>query len=165
DRLALLGGDLDGYDLRLEGARLDGGCGLRLAVRRELVLLLARIPYLLAMFSAVTPMCTKVIGHVRPSAIMESSSSSCPIRIPKRAFFRRYGAPLMLSMPPATMASAWPSSMACAASTTALRPEPHALFTVKLPTSFGTPASSAATRPGLRPGPAGSTWPRITSST
>src|SRR5205823_6461310 len=44
DRLALLGGDLDGYDLRLEGARLDGGRGLRLAVRRELVLLLARDP-------------------------------------------------------------------------------------------------------------------------
>src|SRR6266436_5147005 len=55
--------------------------------------------------------------------------------------------------------------MAWAASTTAFSPEPQALFTVKLGTSFGTPPSSAATRPGLRPSPAGSTWPRITSST
>src|SRR5882724_4764030 len=55
----------------------------------------------------------------------------------------------MLSMPPATITSASPSWMAWAASTT----------------SFGTPPSSAATRTGLRPSPAGSTWPRITSST
>src|SRR5437667_86619 len=71
----------------------------------------------------------------------------------------------MLSMPPATITSASPSWMAWAASTTAFSPEPQALFTVKLGTSFGTPPSSAATRPGLRPSPAGSTWPRITSST
>src|SRR5207245_829944 len=71
----------------------------------------------------------------------------------------------MLSMPPATITSASPSWMAWAASTTAFSPEPQALFTVKLGTSFGTPPSSAATRPGLRPGPAGRTWPRITSAT
>src|SRR5437667_303753 len=71
----------------------------------------------------------------------------------------------MLSMPPATITSASPSWMAWAASTTAFSPEPQALFTVKLGTSFGTPPSSAATRPGLSPSPAGSTWPRITSST
>src|SRR6059058_4385525 len=71
----------------------------------------------------------------------------------------------MLSMPPATITSASPSWMAWAASTTAFSPEPQALFTVKLGTSFGTPPSNAATRPGFRPSPAGSTWPRITSST
>src|SRR3989442_1779224 len=71
----------------------------------------------------------------------------------------------MLSMPPATIPSASPSWMAWAASTTAFSPEPQALFTVKLGTSFGTPPSSAATRPGFNPRPAGSTWPRITSST
>jgi len=46
------------------------------------------MPYLAAMFSAVTPMWTCVIGQVSPSAIIESSSSSCPMRTPKRAFFR-----------------------------------------------------------------------------
>src|SRR5947209_5997874 len=71
----------------------------------------------------------------------------------------------MLSMPPATITSASPSWTAWAASTTAFSPEPQALFTVKLGTSFGTPPSSAATRPGFNPRPAGSTWPRITSST
>src|SRR5437667_3959 len=71
----------------------------------------------------------------------------------------------MLSMPPATITSASPSWMAWAASTTAFSPEPQALFTVKLGTSFGTPPSNAATRPGFNPRPAGSTWPRITSST
>src|SRR5207249_3722157 len=48
----------------------------------------------------------------------------------------------MLSMPPATITSASPSWMAWAASTTAFSPEPQALFTVKLGTSFGTPPSS-----------------------
>src|SRR5919197_1741467 len=71
----------------------------------------------------------------------------------------------MLPIPPATITSASPSAIAWAASTTAFRPEPQALFTVKLGTSFGTPPSSAATRPGFKPSPAGSTWPRITSST
>src|SRR4029434_7105594 len=37
--------------------------------------------------------------------------------------------------------------------------------TPKLGTSFGTPDSIAATRAGLSPKPAGSTWPRITSFT
>ena len=87
------------------------------------------MPYLAAMFSAVMPMCTCVIGQVRPSAIIESSSSSWPMRKPKRAFFRMYGAPLMLSMPPATTTSASPSRIDCAARATAFRPEPHALFT------------------------------------
>src|SRR5262249_20596762 len=59
----------------------------------------------------------------------------------------------MLSIPPATITSASPSAMAWAASTTAFSPEPQALFTVKLGTSFGTPPSSVATRPGLRPSP------------
>jgi len=39
-----------------------------------------------------------------------------------------YGAPLMLSIPPATTTSASPSAIACAASATAFRPEPHALL-------------------------------------
>ena len=46
------------------------------------------MPYLEAMFSAVMPMWTNVIGHVSPSAIMESRISSWPNRIPKRAFLR-----------------------------------------------------------------------------
>src|SRR6266404_2299194 len=76
-----------------------------------------------------------------------------------------YGAPLMLSMPPATTMSASPSAIDCAASATALSPEPHALLIVYPGTSFGIPALRYATRAGFRPRPAVSTLPRITSST
>src|SRR5690242_17117437 len=71
----------------------------------------------------------------------------------------------MLSMPPATTMSASPRRIDWAASATAFRPEPHALFTPKTGTSFGSPPSSSATRDGFSPSPAESTLPRITSST
>ena len=60
----------------------------------------------------------------------------------------------MLSMPPATMQSASPRAIACAARVIALRPEPHTLFTVIAGTAWGSPALSAATRAGLGPMPA-----------
>jgi hypothetical protein len=43
----------------------------------------------------------------------------------------------MLSMPPATTTSASPARMACAASITALRPEPQTLLIVNAPTRVG----------------------------
>ena len=122
--------NLDRHDLGLELAALDGRDRLAAGSRpRTRPAPRARCSYLAATFSAVMPMCTWVIGQVRPSAIIESSSCSCPIRMPKRAFFEMYGAPLMLSIPPATTMSASPSMIACAARTTALSPEPHALLT------------------------------------
>ena len=50
----------------------------------------------------------------------------------------------MHSMPPATITSASPARIACAASITDFRPEPQTLFTVKAGTGFGMPALMAA---------------------
>ena len=71
----------------------------------------------------------------------------------------------MLSMPPATIRSASPARMACAASITALSPEPHTLLTVNAAIESGSPAFSAACRAGFCPTPAWITLPKITSST
>ena len=71
----------------------------------------------------------------------------------------------MDSIPPATMMSLSPALMACAASMTALSPEPHTLFTVVAPTVFGMPALMAACRAGACPTPACTTFPMSTSST
>src|SRR6185369_2378328 len=71
----------------------------------------------------------------------------------------------MFSMPPAMTHSASPVRIDWAASATALRPEPQALFTPKLGTSFGTPPLRAATRAAFSPRFAARTLPRITSST
>src|SRR5688572_12796884 len=68
-------------------------------------------------------------------------------------------------MPPATTRSASPALIACAASITALSPEPQTLFTVTGGIDGGSPAWSAAWRAGFCPTPAWSTFPRITSST
>ncbi len=76
-----------------------------------------------------------------------------------------YGALVMDSMPPARSTFASPALMACAASITALRPEPQTLLTVKAATETGSPALSAACRAGFCPTPACSTLPMITSST
>src|SRR5512137_215015 len=55
--------------------------------------------------------------------------------------------------------------MACAASMTAFRPEPHTLLIVMAGTVTGSPALITACRAGFWPTPAVSTWPMITSST
>src|SRR5512137_3121259 len=55
--------------------------------------------------------------------------------------------------------------MACAASMTAFRPEPHTLLIVMAGTVTGSPALITACRAGFWPTPAASTWPMITSST
>jgi hypothetical protein len=71
----------------------------------------------------------------------------------------------MLSCPPATTTSASPARIACAASMTAFKPDPHTLFTVNEGTVFGIPAAIAACRAGFCPIPAVSTLPITTSST
>ena len=50
---------------------------------------------------------------------------ACPIRSPERAFGNRYGALVMLSIPPATMTSALPAMIASCASIVAFIAEPH----------------------------------------
>ena len=71
----------------------------------------------------------------------------------------------MFSMPPATMMSASPARMICAASVTAFSPEPQSMLSVVAGTSTGSPAPIAAWRAGFWPRPACSTHPSRTSST
>src|SRR5205809_489591 len=118
-----------------------------------------------ATFSAVTLICTPVHGSSNPSCGIESTNASSPMETPQRAFPTRYGAFVMLSMPPATTMSASPAAIACAPSATAFRPDPHTSFTVNAGTSMGTPASTLHRWAGFSPSPAWSTWPMTTSST
>ncbi len=70
----------------------------------------------------------------------------------------------MLSMPPATMASASPARMAWAASATAFMPDAQTLLMVKTLVSCGTPALILACRPVFCPRPDCRTLPMMTSS-
>ncbi len=54
----------------------------------------------------------------------------------------------MDSMPPATTSRASPARTACAASMTALSPDPHTLFTVSAGIVAGSPPFTAAWRAG-----------------
>ncbi len=67
-------------------------------------------------------------------------------------------------MPPATTAFASPALIACAASITALSPDPHTLLIVIAGTVPGTPAPMAACRAGACPTPPCTTLPTMTSS-
>ena len=69
------------------------------------------------------------------------------------------------SIPPATATCRWPALIACAASMTALSPEPHTLLRVKAGVSLGIPARIMACRAGFWPWPACRTLPMMTSST
>src|SRR5579859_74268 len=71
----------------------------------------------------------------------------------------------MDSWPPATTAWLSPALMDCAASMTALSPEPHTLLMVSDGIVPGSPAPMAAWRAGACPAPPCTTWPMITSST
>ena len=70
---------------------------------------------------------------VSPSFMMTSSSVTGPIRAPFRVLLDRYGALLMLSIPPATTTDACPSMMVCAPSITDLSPRQMALAAVRAP--------------------------------
>jgi hypothetical protein len=70
----------------------------------------------------------------------------------------------MFSMPPATWASACPSSMVDAAMFTAFRPDAHTLLMVVASMLVGRPAKMAACRAGACPTPAPSTLPIYTAS-
>ena len=68
-------------------------------------------------------------------------------------------------MPPATAIPISPTAMACAASITALSPEPQTLLTVSAATWSDRPPWSAAWRAGAWPTPAETTLPMMASST
>src|SRR5689334_9526592 len=101
----------------------------------------------------------------RPSKIIESTIVASPMRSPSRTFGIRYGQLLIDSMPPATATSRSPVAMPCAASITALRPDPQTLLMVSAATAFGNPPRSAACRAGACPTPALTTLPMMHSST
>jgi len=93
---------------------------------------------------------------------MESTIFQSPMRWPSREPISTCGARLMFSWPPAITISASPSRIACAASITAFRPEPHTTLMVMAGTACGRPALTAAWRAGFWPLPAVRTWPRMT---
>src|ERR1700693_1393104 len=88
-----------------------------------------------------------------------------PMRMPERALGNRYGALLMLSMPPATMMSALPAMIASCASMAAFIAEPHILDSVVQLVDKGSPALIDACRAGACPWPAMRQLPKISSST
>src|SRR5215472_11069460 len=71
----------------------------------------------------------------------------------------------MDSMPPATTISDSPRATACAASPTALRPEPQTLLMAIAETRESRPPRSAAWRAGFWPSPAWTSLPMMASST
>ena len=91
-------------------------------------------------------------------------TSPCPMRWPRRALDSKYGALLMLSMPPATTRLALPARIRSVANMVAFMPDPHTLFTVVAPTPSGISARRMAWRAGAWPTPALMTQPMRTSS-
>ena len=89
----------------------------------------------------------------------------CPIRAPARPSGSKYGAFVMLSMPPATTMPVDPARIASVPCITAFMPDPQTLETVVQGTDTGNPAPSAACRAGACPNPAGRTLPIRTSPT
>ncbi len=87
------------------------------------------------------------------------------MRMPERAFGSRYGALVMLSMPPATMISALPAMIASCPSIVAFIAEPHIFDSVVQLVDNGRPAFSEAWRAGACPCPAIRQLPKISSST
>ena len=80
-----------------------------------------------------------------------STSGWSPNFTPPRIPCTRYGAFDIDSIPPATSNRASPALMACAASITACKPEPHTLLMVYAGTAAGTPACIIAWRAGTLP--------------
>ncbi len=121
----------------------------------------------LAMKSAALPMAQHSKAQRRPSYCMWSSKVTGPnlgAPAPSR-IFAKYGAPVMLSNPPANTSELSPALMLWAACITACRPLPHTLLTVTQLVVSGRPAFRAAWRAGFCPSPACSTQPMTTSST
>src|SRR5215204_1445539 len=76
-----------------------------------------------------------------------------------------YGVLLIDSIPPATATSMSPVAIPCAASITALRPDPQTLLIVIAATCSCSPPLSAAWRAGFCPSPAATALPMMHSST
>ena len=104
--------------------------------------------------SASSPMCLPVNGFLSPSWTIPSSAWPSPMRKPKRACFKRYGALDIDSMPPATARSRSPARTAWSTIPAERRPDAQTLFTVSEETSFGIPPLIWAWRDGICPWPA-----------
>ena len=104
-------------------------------------------------------------AHCSPSPIIMSSRTPSPMRYPVRALRRRYGALVMLSMPPARTTSKSPARMSDSAKVSARIPEPQTRLIVSAGTSTPMPARRATWRAGFCPAPPCSTWPKIVLST
>src|SRR4030042_2691245 len=122
-------------------------------------------PFLSATISPVLPMWKLLYTSHRPSLPIESTIVASHSLYPNLAFSSRYGALVMLSMPPATTTLSLPARIASDASMTAFRPEPQTLFMVRAATSSDSPPQSAACLAGFCPSPAGKTFPMMHSST
>ncbi len=85
-------------------------------------------------------MCLPLNGFVRPSWIIASIALPSPMRKPKRAPFKRYGAFDIDSMPPPTATSTSPARIAASMMPAARTPEAQTLLIVSEETSFGMPA-------------------------
>src|SRR5438552_3073465 len=96
---------------------------------------------------------------------MWSYTVAWPMRMPARALGSRYGALLMLSIPPATMICALPAMIESWASIVAFIADPHIFETVVQWVDKGKPALIAAWRAGAWPCPAKRQLPKTTSST
>ena len=108
------------------------------------------MPYFSAMFSAVMPMWTRLIGQVRPSEMIASRTGIVaePVAVARLAHEIRCRGHVLHA--------AGDDDVGVAASRSTARrarrpssPEPQALLTPKLGTSRGTPASIAATPRGV----------------
>ena len=123
-------------------------------------------PYLAAQSSPKVPMDRPAsYASSRPSSIMWSITRSWPMRMPPLAFGSRYGALVMLSMPPATITSRLPATSWSCASRVASMPEPHIFDSVTAPVAAGRPPLNPAWRAGACPWPAIRQLPNSTSST
>ena len=111
---------------------------------------------------ASSAMCLPLQALTSPSLSMQSSALPSPMRKPKRAFFRRYGAWDMDSMPPATAMSRSPARIAWSTIPAERRPDAQTLLMVSEVVSLGMPALIWAWREGIWPCPAWSTCPKTT---
>src|SRR3954470_15227812 len=103
-----------------------------------------------ATFEFCWTMCSSSNVDVRPSETIESISWPLPSRYPKRAFFRRYGAFVIDSMPPVTMHSCSPARIIASAISIARIDDAHTLLIVSAGVSIGRPAPTAACRARAR---------------
>ena len=140
-RALLLRRQLDRHDLVLEAALLDRSDRLAMRVDGVLVLLFARDAVLLGDVLAGVAHVVVVVDV--PQAVVHHGVDDLAVAqaIALARLGSRYGALVMLSMPPATTISELPVWIACWPSATAFSPEPQTLLMVMAATADGQSAA------------------------